>query len=64
MQIDPTKKWTHDFPVWTGRPDSSGFIATFTLPLWEFLLLACLVTLNVAVWSVIGLVEAVQYVIG
>jgi hypothetical protein len=63
--IDSTKKWTHPFPIWTGRPDSDGTIGTYTIPLWFFLVFACVVTLaifvgalttiGVSIWLLLGL---------
>lgn len=61
--IDPNKKWTQEFPVWVSRKDADGFIAEFTVPLWMFLLIGCILLLNVLAWSAIGLVEAVQYIL-
>lgn len=61
--VDPTKRWTHPVPVWASRPDDDGLIASYTLPLWAFLLLGVLLTVNVLGWSIVGIVELVQYVI-
>ena len=61
--IDPSKKWTQEVPVWVSREDNDGMIASFTTPLWLFLLLGLLVLVNVLGWSLVGLVELVQYVI-
>lgn len=61
--IDPNKKWTHPLPIWVSRKDADDFIATFTVPMWLFLFIGFVVLLNVVGWSVVGLVELVQYII-
>jgi hypothetical protein len=55
--------WTKEVPIWVSRKTSDGVIAQFAVSGWLFFLLALLLTLNLLVWSVIGLVEAVQWVL-
>lgn len=54
-------KWTYPFPVWVSRENADGNVSQFTMPLWLAIVLFFLLALNVAAWSVIGLIEAVQY---
>jgi hypothetical protein len=56
--------WFETIPVWNSRPNSEGGITTFSTNLWVFALVGCLAVLNVLFWGAIGLIEAVQYIIG
>lgn len=60
---DPSKKWTHPVPVWASRPDGDNFIASFTAPLWLFLLIGLMLQLNLLVWSGIGIYEAARLIL-
>jgi hypothetical protein len=55
--------WTDSVPVWVSRPTASGQITAFTLSGWMFMLLAVLLLANLFGWSVVGLVELVQYIL-
>jgi hypothetical protein len=55
-------KWTHPIPIWVSRKNADEVISQFTVSLWMFMLLGVLILLNLLSWSIIGLVEVVQYI--
>lgn len=48
-------------PVYVTRKTAGGVVAHYSLSIWMSLLAMCLVWLNIVVWGVIGLVEAVRF---
>lgn len=57
-------KWTHPMPVYVTRPTADNFIASFTAPLWLFLLIGVLCLANALLWLGIGLVQALTLIVG
>lgn len=56
-------RWTQDFRFFVSRKDANGMIWYMSVPLWVAMLVLLIVLANVITWGVIGLVEAVQYVL-
>lgn len=59
--IDPSKRWTHEFAVFSNKYGGDEY-ALF-VPLWLALFVQVLVLFNIVGWGIYGLVELVLKVV-
>ncbi len=50
-------------PVYVTRASAHGATGSYMVPAWMFLSAGLLLTLNIVLWSGIGLFEAVQFIV-
>jgi len=47
-------------PVYVTRPTADGYIASYSLALYQSLLALLIIWLNVLLWGVIGIIQAIR----
>lgn len=55
--------WNQGMPIYVTNETASGHIGSFTLNVWLAFTVYMLVLANVIGWSIVGLVELVQYIL-
>lgn len=56
-------EWTTPVPIWVSRKTADGYVTTFTVGFWLFLILGFVLLANVLLWSGIGLFVALKLIL-